>query len=56
MTQWISDLLETGEDSFVLGGRYDERDRLANEKGREFGLRLLEDAATLPSDVLWGEQ
>lgn len=55
ITRWIGDLLETGEDSFVLGGRYDARDRLANEKGREFGLRLLEDTRTLPSDVLWGE-
>jgi len=53
ISQWIGDLLETGENSFVLGGRYDERDRLANEKGREFGLRLLRDETVLPSDVLW---
>lgn len=50
---WIGDLFEIGEDKFVLGGRTDERDKLANEKGREFGLRLLRDARTLPSDVLW---
>ena len=55
LTRWIGDLLETGEESFVLGGRYDERDRMANEKGREFGLRLLRDSNVLPSDVLWGE-
>lgn len=51
--RWIGDLFEIGEDRFVLGGRTDERDKLANEKGREFGLRLLRDARTLPSDVLW---
>jgi len=56
IARWIGDLLETGEESFVLGGRYDKRDRLANEKGREFGLRLLRDENVLPSDVLWGEK
>jgi len=53
VARWFGDLLETGEESFVLGGRIDPRDKLANEKGREFGLRLLRDARTLPSDVLW---
>jgi hypothetical protein len=53
IARWFGDLLETGEESFVLGGRIDERDKLANEKGREFGLRLLHDARTMPSDVLW---
>lgn len=53
IAEWIGDLFEIGEDRFVLGGRTDERDQLANEKGREFGLRLLRDARTLPSDVLW---
>ncbi|MBI2428615.1 MAG: hypothetical protein HYV29_07455 [Ignavibacteriales bacterium] len=53
IARWIGDLFEIGEDRFVLGGRTDERDKLANEKGREFGLRLLRDARTLPSDVLW---
>ncbi|MDD8018793.1 MAG: hypothetical protein PHP42_10510 [Bacteroidota bacterium] len=50
---WFGDLLEKGERSFVLGGRYDERDRMANALGREFGLRLLKDEQALPSDVLW---
>lgn len=54
VARWFGDLFETGEESFVLGGRIDPRDKLANEKGREFGLRLLRDARTLPSDVLWG--
>lgn len=52
--QWIGDLFEIGEDRFVLGGRTDVRDKLANAKGREFGLRLLRDGNVLPSDVLWG--
>jgi hypothetical protein len=51
--RWVGDLMEKGEDSFVLGGRDDIRDRLANERGRRFGLRLLHDPALLPSDVLW---
>lgn len=53
IARWIGDLLETGEQGFVLGGRIDTRDKLANEKGREFGLRLLRDARVLPSDILW---
>lgn len=52
-SEFIGDLFETGEDRFVLGGRSDPRDQLANAKGREFGLGLLKDAALLPSDVLW---
>ena len=51
--KWIGDLMEKGEDTFVLGGRDDVRDRLANERGRTFGLRLLHDPTLLPSDVLW---
>ncbi len=51
--KWIGDLMEKGEDTFVLGGRDDVRDRLANERGRTFGLRLLHDPTLLPSDILW---
>jgi hypothetical protein len=51
--EWIGDLLEIGEDRFVLGGKDDPRDKQANAKGREFGLRLLKDENVLPSDVLW---
>lgn len=54
--KWLGDLLELGEDRFVLGGREDERDKLANEKGREFGLRLLKEYDLLPSDVLWSRE
>lgn len=56
ISRWIGDLFEIGEDRFVLGGRSDLRDKLANEKGREFGLRLLRDEDILPSDVLWEGQ
>ena len=55
IVEWIGDLFEIGEDRFVLGGQDDPRDKLANAKGREFGLRLLKDPSVLPSDVLWGE-
>lgn len=51
--KWIGDLMEQGEDAFVLGGRDDIRDRLANERGRRFGLQLLRNPTLLPSDILW---
>lgn len=51
--EWIGNLLEMGEDKFVVDGTDDPRDRLANAKGREFGLRLLKDETVLPSDILW---
>ena len=53
IAEWIGDLFEIGEDRFVLGGQDDARDKMANKKGREFGLRLLRDGDVLPSDVLW---
>ena len=51
--EWIGNLLEIGENKFVVDGNDDPRDRLANAKGREFGLRLLKDETVLPSDILW---
>ncbi len=54
--KWVGDLFELGEDKFVLGGRDDARDRLANERGREFGLRLLKEEWLLPSDILWPQK
>ncbi len=51
--EWIGDLLESGEQRFVLGGRDDPRDQMANAKGREFGIRLIREPDLLPSDVLW---
>ncbi len=53
--EWIGDLFELGENRFVMGGNNDPRDKMANAKGREFGLRLLKDENVLPSDVLWGD-
>ncbi len=53
LVEWIGDLLESGEDAFVVGGNDDPRDKMANAKGREFGLRLLKDVTVMPSDVLW---
>ncbi|MDP1676563.1 MAG: hypothetical protein Q8L88_06820 [Bacteroidota bacterium] len=53
--EMIGDLFELGEDRFVLGGKDDPRDKQANAKGREFGLRLLKDENVLPSDALWGK-
>jgi hypothetical protein len=51
---FIGDLFERNEASIVLGGRFDERDRVANGKGRKFGLLLRRDPEALPSDILWG--
>lgn len=56
IAKWAGDRLEDGEESFVAGGREDERDKAANAKGREFGLRLLREPDLLPSDVLWGRE
>jgi hypothetical protein len=53
---FIGDLFEIGEDEFVLGGRSDDRDKLANAHGRSFGLGLRKDADLLPSDILWGRR
>ncbi len=51
--EWIGNLLEIGENKFVVGGNDDPRDKAANAKGREFGLGLLKDNTLLPSDILW---
>ncbi len=42
--------IEWGEDRFIVGGVMDERDMRANRQGQEFGLRLLDDASTRPSE------
>jgi hypothetical protein len=41
--------VEWGEDRFVVGGSYDDRDVRANWQGQEFGLRLLTDRRAVPS-------
>jgi hypothetical protein len=52
IAEHIGDWIERGEESFIVGGRDDVRDRKANALGREFGLLLLDDAFAVPSDVL----
>jgi hypothetical protein len=42
--------IEWGEDKFIVGGVMDERDMRANRQGQQFGLHLLEDTSTRPSD------
>lgn len=51
--EWVGNLLEIGENKFVVGGNDDPRDKMANAKGREFGLGLQKDNSLLPSDILW---
>jgi hypothetical protein len=41
--------IEWGEEEFIVDGSLDERDLRANRQGQQFGLRLLQDAAVLPS-------
>ena len=48
----LGDFVEYGESTFIVGGRFDERDRRANQQGRTFGLALLRGSAALPSDFL----
>ena len=54
--QSVGDFVEWGEDSFIEGGEYDQRDARANVQGQRFGLRLLVDVVILPSDVLRSTQ
>jgi hypothetical protein len=53
LANMIGNMIETGEEAFVVGGANDDRDKFANRLGQEFGLRLLEGEELLPSDVLW---
>lgn len=54
---WLAALagnfVEWGEEHYIVDGAWDERDRAANEYGREFGKRLAKGEDLLPSDVLW---
>ncbi len=45
----IGEFIEWGEDKVIVDGALDERDFRANRHGQDFGLRLLEDRAALPS-------
>jgi hypothetical protein len=47
--QRVGDFVEWGEDAFVVGGTYDQRDLEANERGRRFAENLREDRLALPS-------
>ncbi len=50
----VGNFVEWGEERFIIGGAWDERDRAANRLGLEFGERLLFGEDIFPSDVLWG--
>ena len=52
IAEHIGDWIERGEESFIVGGRDDVRDRWANALGREFGLLLMDNPFAVPSDVL----
>ena len=52
IAEHIGDWIERGEESFIVGGRDDARDRRANALGREFGLLLMDNPFAVPSDVL----
>jgi hypothetical protein len=48
----MGELIEAGEELFVVDGALDERDRRANEQGQSFGLGLLRDKSLRPSRFL----
>jgi hypothetical protein len=48
----IGELVERGEDLFVVDGILDERDTRANRQGQVFGLKLLRGVPVRPSDCL----
>jgi hypothetical protein len=50
LAERIGDVVELGEEHFVVDGRFDERDRRANGHGRAFGLSLLTDLSAVPSN------
>jgi hypothetical protein len=52
IAEHIGDWIERGEESFIVGGQDDVRDRKANALGREFGLLLMDNPFAVPSDVL----
>jgi hypothetical protein len=45
----FSFFVEWGEERFIVDGAFDERDIRANRQGEEFGLKLLQGGAALPS-------
>jgi hypothetical protein len=48
----VGELVERGEDLFVVDGVLDERDARANRQGQAFGLKLLQGQKVRPSDCL----
>jgi hypothetical protein len=48
----VGDFVEWGEERFIVGGVFDERDLRANRQGQRFGLRLLADPGSRPSTHL----
>jgi hypothetical protein len=48
----VGDMIETGEEQFIVEGVYDDRDVRANNHGRDFGLALIGHPDALPSDFL----
>jgi hypothetical protein len=50
--QRVGDFVEWGEDAFVVGGTYDQRDLEANERGRRFAQQLRSDRLALPSSEM----
>lgn len=52
LSEYVGDMIELGEAFFSLEGYYDERDRVTNGIGSEFGLQLLRNPNVKPSDFL----
>ena len=52
LVKMLGNLVEIGEDAFVVGGMNDERDKHANADGLRFGTIARSDPNTRPSDHL----
>ncbi|MBI5472923.1 MAG: hypothetical protein HY961_11315 [Ignavibacteriae bacterium] len=48
----VGDFIEWGEDKVIVDGALDERDFRSNRHGQEFGMSLLDDDGTMPSQFL----
>jgi len=48
----VGEMVERGEDLFVVDGVLDERDARANRQGQAFGMKLLRGEKVCPSDCL----
>jgi hypothetical protein len=52
LVKTLGNLVEIGEDAFVIGGMNDKRDKAANTDGARFGTAVSRDPNATPSEYL----